>query len=181
MTATLADDLGQRLLGMAEVIHQPPEAFRLLQGGQVLPLQILDERHLQRLAVGEIADEHRHFVQPRPLRRPPAPLAGDNLERRRVVHAPPHQERLQDAFGGDRLGQFVEFGIRHPSARLKAAGAELVDADAARGLQPIKLGVVLAFVAEKGRQPPPETPLRIARHQATRARSRRSTSLAKWT
>ena len=43
-------------------------------------LHVLDDGDLERFLVGQLAHDHRHLVHAGPLRRAPAPLAGDDLE-----------------------------------------------------------------------------------------------------
>jgi hypothetical protein len=54
-------------------------------------------------------------VEPSPLRRPPAPLASDNLE---AVAVRPNHDWLNEAAGGNRLGQFVQRAFREDTSRL---------------------------------------------------------------
>ena len=77
MAAALADARAPALPGCGRIGDQALIAARLLERGQILALHVLDERDLERLAVGELAQHHRHLVQPRALRRAPAPLAGE--------------------------------------------------------------------------------------------------------
>ena len=44
MTARLVDDLAKRLLGVVELVGQPLIGLRLLDGVEILPLDILDQR-----------------------------------------------------------------------------------------------------------------------------------------
>jgi len=103
MGAGFVDELAQFLLGMAIDVDQPLIGLRLLDRVQILALDILDQRHLERLVVAELADDGRDFVQPRPLRRPPAPLASDDLE---AVAVRADDDRLDDAARLDGLGEF---------------------------------------------------------------------------
>jgi hypothetical protein len=59
--------------------HKPLICFGFLDRIQILALDILDERDLERLDIIEFANDDRDLVKLRPLRRPPAPLAGDDL------------------------------------------------------------------------------------------------------
>ena len=51
MASALADDLRQILLRMPEFVDQPAVALRLFDGVQILPLDVLDEGDLKRVAV----------------------------------------------------------------------------------------------------------------------------------
>ena len=131
MAAALADRLGQSSLAAPEFLHQPAIGFRLFQRRQILTLQILDEGDFQRLGVGQWPDHYRHFVQPRPLRCPPAPLPGDQLEiGARPVHGVlgrPHQQGLDDALVADRLGEPFQLLLAEMAARLKRRRADRLD------------------------------------------------------
>ena len=48
-------------------------------GVQVLALDVLDQRQLQHLRIGDFLNHHRNFGQSSQLGRSPAALAGDNL------------------------------------------------------------------------------------------------------
>ena len=68
-------------LGMAKLLDQPVIRLGLLERRQVLALQIFDQRNFERLDIRELSDDDRHVVQADALRRPPTPLAGDQLKR----------------------------------------------------------------------------------------------------
>ena len=68
-----------------ELVDQPAVGLGLLQRRQVGALQVLDQRQLERLLVGELAHDDRHLVQARPAA-PPASAA-----RRRRSRSPPHR------------------------------------------------------------------------------------------
>src|SRR5262249_21008134 len=74
-----------------------------------------------------------NFVQGRALRRPPAPLARDDLVSvLRTSHRTYHY-RLDDAAFLDRRGQLIELGIGKVAARITRIGSEISDRDAALG------------------------------------------------
>jgi hypothetical protein len=80
---------------------------RLVERRQLLALEVLDQllgRLVRGLLVGIRADDARDVVQPRPLRRPPAALPGDDPE---AVHARQRRDgdRVQDAVLADRVGK----------------------------------------------------------------------------
>ena len=147
------------LLGVAVIVDQPLISLRLLNCVEVLALDILDQRDFQRLLVAEIADDGGDFVQPRPLGRAPAALAGDDLE---AVAMRTDDDRLDDAARPDRGGEldqrlFLEDPPRLAGMRLDAgdrdhlhaAGAAAFDAGAADRRFDRDL-------AKEGRKPPPE-------------------------
>ena len=180
MAAALADDLRQRLLGMAEFLHQAPVAFGFLNGGQILALDILDQCDFQRLTVVEFADNDRNLVQLRRLRRTPAPLSRDNLVARRIGRVPADQDGLQHALVADRIDQrFHLLGGEQPT-RLKRSRLQILDR---RGLalpHLVELGIILAVLAQQRVEATPKILSLFACHQAARLRSRFITSLARW-
>ena len=108
-----------------ELADQPLHTQRFLERVEVLALDVLDQRHRQRLVVWHVADGDRHFHQARHLRRAETALAGDDFEAIAVDR--PDQDRLDDPLRPDRVGQFGQrLGI-HPRARLVAAGLQAVD------------------------------------------------------
>src|ERR1700722_10290387 len=108
---------------MRELLHQPAVAFCLFERGQVLALDILNERNLEGLTVVELANDDRDLVKLGELRRAPAALAGDDLVGAGVVRMATHQDRLQYAFVADRLGESLQRGLVEVAARLEPAGA----------------------------------------------------------
>src|SRR5262249_3307143 len=121
MAAALADRLRQILLSVAELLHEAPIAFGLLKRGQILALDVLDKRDLQRLVIGELADDDRNLVQLGDLRRAPASLAGDDLIGIGGVGMATHQQRLQYPLLADRRGKRMERLVIEAPARLEAA------------------------------------------------------------
>jgi hypothetical protein len=121
-----ADGVGRLLVGHAEFVDEALDAHRLLERVEVLALDVLDERHGERGLVGNLAHQHRHFVQAGELRSAPAPFAGDDLVAAAVDRA--HQDRLHDALRLDRGGQLVQRLLVHVRARLVLAGLQVVDA-----------------------------------------------------
>ena len=58
------DPLGRFLLGDGKFIHEPMIGLGLLQGVQILPLDVFDEGHFQEFLVGNLLDDHRNLGQP---------------------------------------------------------------------------------------------------------------------
>jgi hypothetical protein len=79
VAAALAYDLGDGVLAMVELCCKRLIAHRLFERIEIGALHILDDRELQRLAIVHIELHDRHHMQAGALRRPPAPLAGDDL------------------------------------------------------------------------------------------------------
>ena len=181
VTAALADGSRQHLLRMTKFLYQPLEGLRLLERGEVAALEVLDQRELQRLAVAELAHDHRDLVQPGPLRCAPAPLAGHDLVAGRS-RGRPHEEGLEHAMLAQRGCQRLQLVLGEGTAGLEGGGAEELDRDPQRAAL---LGLRLRLgLAQKGRQAHPKpAPPRLWRrlgHQATRSRSRRNISPARW-
>ena len=115
MAARFVDDLGQRVLGMAVIARQPLIRLRLFDRVEILALDILDQRDLERFGIVELADDDRDFVKPCPLRCAPPSFAGDDLI---TVLIRPHHDRLDQSPGGDRSRQFVQQRLVEMAARL---------------------------------------------------------------
>ena len=107
--------MAERLLGMAIFVDQPLIGLGLLDRVEILALDILEQGDFERLGVVEVADDHRDFVQPRLLRRAPAPLAGDDLV---AVAVRADDDRLDQPARRDRGGELVERGLVEMAARL---------------------------------------------------------------
>src|SRR6185437_14185254 len=170
----------------------------LLERGEVLALDVLDQGDLEGGAIVELLDDDRHLVELRELRGAPAPLAGDDLIGVGGVGMPAHEERLEDALLADRIGEGAQRVVVEPASRLEAPGAQEADRQRlAAGALPIVRRVFLALLAEERRKSASEIaplaffahrliPLKGAggragtAHHARSACSRRSTSLARW-
>ena len=57
------DARGDLLVGEPEFVDQPAEAVRRLDRVEVLALEVLDERELELVAVGELADDRRDALE----------------------------------------------------------------------------------------------------------------------
>src|SRR5258708_24701237 len=195
MAAALADRLGERFLGVREFLHQPAIAFRLLERGEVLALDVFDESDFEGGAVVELLDDDRDLVELRQLRGAPAPLAGDDLIAVRGTADRAYEQRLKDAFRADRVGQGAQRVVVEAMARLKPSGAQETDRHGLAGGLAIG-GVIIpvGFTAQRGKSAAEIAPLALFAHRiapldrapanvyrhARRACSRRSTSLARW-
>src|SRR3977135_3629791 len=80
MAARFVDEPPKLFLGMGIIVDEALIGMRLFDRIEVLALDILKEGDFERFLVAEFANDGRDFVQARPLRRAPAPLAGDDLE-----------------------------------------------------------------------------------------------------
>ena len=65
------------LLGQAELVDQALERRGLLERAEVGALEVLDQRALERRALGDVLHDDRDLVEAGALRRAPPPLAGD--------------------------------------------------------------------------------------------------------
>ena len=114
--ATLPEHLGQRFMGVAELLDELPQAFGLLKRRQILTLEILDHRDLQRIVVPY---QRRDRFQSSHLGCPPAPLAGHDKV---PVTLPLDDDRLQQPARPDRLGQLGHRMRIEVAARLLRVG-----------------------------------------------------------
>jgi hypothetical protein len=110
---------GDLLVRVAVRLGQQAVPLGLFERRQVLPLQVLDERDLERLLLGDVHLDDRNLVEPGFLRRPVAALAGDDPVQgsrvRLLVERPGSDEdRLEDAFLADREHQIVQVSHRRP-------------------------------------------------------------------
>jgi hypothetical protein len=131
--AVLADPLREVLLGEAARGEEPLQGLGRLHRVQVLALQVLDERELERVVVGGLADEDRDLLKPRALGGAPAALAGDDLEA--AAREAPGEDGLEDPLLADRLRELLELGLLEHLARLAVLRVQILDragGDAAR-------------------------------------------------
>ena len=101
--AAATDAAGELLFGQAELLDQGGAGLRLLDRVEVLADHVLDQRRLQPLGFGLIADDGRDLLQAGLLGGAPAALAGDQLVA--AVGEGTDEQRLDDAAGLDRGGQ----------------------------------------------------------------------------
>ena len=134
MAARFADNFRQPGLAVAKILAQPRIGLCFLDHVEVLALDILDDRDLQRFLVVEVADDGRNLVQPGALRRTPAPFAGDNLE---ILAVRPDNNRLDHAALAHAAGQLVERVRIEMLSRLVGIGANIRNRDRA---QPVNYG-----------------------------------------
>ena len=119
--ARLADALGDVLLGEPELVDQLAVGQRLVDRVEVRALQVLDERDLELVAVGELADERRDPLEAGEAGRTHAPLAGDELV---AVERLGHEDRLEHAVLADARRELLEHGVVEPVARLVRVRAD---------------------------------------------------------
>ena len=124
---SLPTRLGDLLLRQPEVVVELVIRHRLFDRVEVLALDVLDERDLQRVALGHhLFDDDRDGGQAGLLRGAEAALAGDELV---LVAGARDDERLDDAVLADAARQlfdrrFVERLARLEGIRLRSARSE---------------------------------------------------------
>jgi hypothetical protein len=130
--AVLADSSRDLLLRQAEFAAQPFVGGRLIDRIQVFALDVLDERHLEKLAglaAPNILDDDGHPGEPCALGSAPAALARDDAI---AAIDLPHHDGLDDAVCLDRLCELVEARVLESMPRLVVARRDLVDVDVHR-------------------------------------------------
>ena len=94
----------------------------LLDIVEVLPLEVLDDRDLERFLVRQLANNDRNRLEPRLFGRAQAALASHDLV---AVTDGPYQDRLEHASLRDRSGQLCDRDLVEPLARLQVRSANL--------------------------------------------------------
>src|SRR5437016_535461 len=116
MTATLANRIGELLLGVVELLEKlriGPCFFKRIEIGA---LDILDERDFQGLAIREFTNEHGQFMDAGPLGSAPAAFTGDDFIF--ALASWPDNERLQKTLFPDGFRQLVELVVKEALARI---------------------------------------------------------------
>ena len=106
--------VGDLVLAEAELVDELAVGVCGLDRVEILALEVLDERELELVAVGELADDRRDAFEAGGLRGPEPALAGDELV---AVEGLGHEDRLDDAVLGDARRQ------RRPGRRRRTACA----------------------------------------------------------
>jgi hypothetical protein len=118
------------------LVDHPVVHRRLVQRRQVLALEVLDDRDLERRVVVDVLDQRGDRLEAGLPRRAPAPFAGDDLLRVRSER--PDQDRLEDAMLADRGRKLVEGLLLEDETRLLRVRFDVIDgndpdADRTRG------------------------------------------------
>ena len=92
--ASSTDPAGDVVLAEAELVDELPIGLGRLERVEVLALEVLDERELELVTIGELADDRRDPLEAGGLRGTKAALAGDELV---AVDGLGDQDRLEDA------------------------------------------------------------------------------------
>ncbi len=120
--AVLADQPRHLLLRQRELRHQPLVPHGGVERGEVVALEVLDQREGEQRPVVGLLHHRGDLGPPQPLHRAPAALPGDQLVAPR--RAGPHHHRLEEARRGDRIGQLAELRLVEVAPRLVRVGAD---------------------------------------------------------
>src|SRR5262249_32790549 len=104
--STLSDQLRDLPVAVPVPGDQRGERLRLFQGREVLPLEILDQRDLERIV--DAAEQRGQAIDPGPLGGAEPSLAGEDLE---PVRGAPDDDRLHEPVGLDRGRELVELAL----------------------------------------------------------------------
>ena len=85
--------------------EQGAKPLRFLERMHVGPMNVFDDLRFERFRVGEDNDADGNFLQARPLRGAITPRSRNDFEV--AVHSP-REQRREDAFAADALGQFLQ-------------------------------------------------------------------------
>src|ERR1700727_2591093 len=125
--ARAAHGIRHLLMGERKLADEAAQRSSLLRRGELLALDVLDERDRDRLLIRQLANHPRNLAEPRELSRLPAALARDDLELMGKTGNRPDHDRLNDPVRLDRGGQFRERLLAQLAARLKRAAADRAD------------------------------------------------------
>ena len=129
----LCTSLATIILRVAMAVDELPEAFSFLDSVQILALDILDQRDLGR-GESSISRTIAGIVcSLRPLRRPPAAFASDNLE---TIAMWAKQDRLQNPALDKGVGELLDSLFLELHARLVGIGPNSADFDLAHTAGP---------------------------------------------
>src|SRR3954447_10658686 len=134
---------------MAVEIDELLVGVRLLDRVQILALDVLDQRELGGARIVNVADNRRNGMEPRPLRRPPAPLASNDLI---ALAVRAEQNWLKHAALGDGIGELAERLLVKLHPRLPRVGPDAGYFDLAHALRQFARGRRSCRLAEKRRQ-----------------------------
>ncbi len=122
-----ADALGDVAQREVELVDEHGEGARLFDRRQLLTRDVLDEPEQERVAIGRVPDERGQRLQVRLARRPPAPLARDELVAPGGAWA--QDDRLDDPLRPDRLRERESRLVLEALPRLLRVRMDLVDRD----------------------------------------------------
>src|SRR5438034_6770234 len=119
----LPHPLGQLVLREPALVDQVAVRLGFLQRGQVLALDVLDQRELEAVLGPRLAHDHRDPLEPGAQRGAQPPLARDQLVAPRDAA---RDQRLEESVAADRVGQEPERLVVEVAARLLGVGHALV-------------------------------------------------------
>ena len=129
--AVLADALGDVLLREREVVLEVAVRLRLLEGGEVAALHVLDEREQEMVAVRDaLAHDHGNLGEAREPGRAHAALARDDPEPPALLR---DEHGLENPRPPDGPRELLEAGVVEPAARLAAVRVQEIDRDGPQG------------------------------------------------
>ncbi len=117
------------LVAVAELVDELSVRQRGLDRVEILSLEVLDERELELLVVGELSDDRGDPVQAGRDGRPESALTGDQLI---AVEHLRHEDRLHDAVLGDARRERGERRLVHVVTRLIRVRPDPVGRDLGR-------------------------------------------------
>ena len=138
--AALADLRGDRLVGEPEVLDELLVRGSLLERVEVVAVEVLDQRVLERGGVVGLAHQCRDPVEPDAPRGAPPPLACDQLE---AVLDRSDEHRLEHADLADRVRQSPEGLFVEVRARLEAVRPDHLDRQLLERVRASAVGVDL--------------------------------------
>jgi hypothetical protein len=107
-------------------VDEPAVGLSLLNGVEVFALDVLDERDLKQLFVGDVTDDDRDAKKAGALGRTPSAFARDDFV---LPVNTPHENRLDDPVGPDALREFLQAVFLDERARLTRIRDEQVDVE----------------------------------------------------
>ena len=166
MAAALADNGGDGLGAVVRSLHDRGIATRLFQGVEIGPLNVLDQGDFDDLVIIEVAHQGRNRPELSLLGGAPAPLAGDDLIFALGVGQRPDQDRLEDAAGADRGGQFVQVFRPEGAPGLVGVAPDQLDGEVQGARRPASLRRRRRLdLVEQGREPAPQSPSPFRHHR----------------
>jgi hypothetical protein len=114
------------LLGKVELFRKALKRARLLDRIEILALEVLHKRHLERHLFRDVADNGWNASHPRSLSSTPPALAGDELI---AVADTAHDEGLNNSACCDGTRELIKGRLAESGARLIGTGIDQVDVD----------------------------------------------------
>ena len=150
----LADDTRNVAMRIPVVGAELGVARGFLESVEIRALHIFDDGDLERLAVASLDDDDGDIVEPRALRRPPAPLASNDFVSIRDAGNGADHDGLDDSALFDRSGEFVEFPVVKSLSRV--AGIWPQELDRRPSPAACEFGMLFVHGAQQRGEPPPQ-------------------------